>query len=240
MYPLDPPAQIYESVGDDLFQEYTTSINRWYPKAVGDADQDGLQEIITGEFDHGPWTAVVGIYEQPDAFSYPTAKTTEFLTPQSVQATAPLGIAIDDLDGDHIVDLDNDGWKEALVGGVDYFIMYEAWADDSYRPIWWTESDWNIRSLAYVGDSDGDSLKEFLVGSAGTSSPGHERCTLFEYDGAGGFEVTWEVTAPWDLSNPEPQVEAADLDGDGLRELICTREVADTFVLEIYKSTGDN
>lgn len=78
MYPLDPPAQIYESVGDNRFQGYTTSIDRWHPLAVGDSDSDGLQEIITGEFDHGPWLPVVGIYEQLDAFSYPTAKTTEF------------------------------------------------------------------------------------------------------------------------------------------------------------------
>lgn len=127
MYPLDPPAQIYESVGDNRFQGYTTSIDRWHPLAVGDSDSDGLQEIITGEFDHGPWLPVVGIYEQLDAFSYPTAKTTEFLTPKISQATPPIAIAIDDLDGDHL--------NEIIYTLTDTgtFTIHEATGDDSYE-----------------------------------------------------------------------------------------------------------
>jgi len=278
------PSQIYESVGDDIFQGYTTPIDRWYSKAVGDADSDGLQEIITGEFDHGPWTAVIGVYEQPDPISYPSAKTTEFLAPGSGSATPPVDIAIDDLDSDHrneiiyaitnpghfavhecrgdniyeqvylasepgfllqhmaiTVDLDNDGWKEAIVGGLPYLIMYEAWTDDSYRVVWGEERERNISCIRYVGDSDGDGLKEFLVGSAGKYHPGPERCTLYEFDGNGGFDITWEVSAPWHVGEDSgPRLEAVDLDGDGNRELLCTRRIDNIYVFEIYKSTGDN
>jgi len=280
-----PPIQIYESVGDDLFQGYTTTLDGVFLSAVGDADSDGLQEIIAANFDPEPWVAVVEVWEQPDRFSYPSAKTTEFMTPGSGAAQPPVGIAIDDLDGDHIneiiysisshghlgvhecrgdniyqevyladkpgfnlqtmtitVDLDNDGWKEAIVGGNDYIIMYEAWADDSYRAVWWTESVWNIESLAYAGDSDGDGLKEFLVGSWDVSgAPWEEHCTLYEYDGAGGFDVTWEVSHLYHpFGDYGPIVDAVDFDGDGLRELICACKVDGTYVMEIYKSTGDN
>jgi len=282
-----PPIQIYESIADDMFQGYTASF-REDVRAIGDADSDGLQEIITGEFDHGLFAAVIGVYEQLNPFSYPSTKTTEFPTPISGTAIDPIGIAIDDLDGDHIneiiyslinhgklgvhecrgddiytevyladgpgfnlqsmtitVDLDNDGWKEVIVGGSGfpgYIITYEAWADDSYRPVWWTESVWNIESLAYAGDSDGDGLKEFMVGSHDVSGPPwEEHCTLYEYDGAGGFDITWEVSHLYNPFGDEgPMVDAVDFDGDGLRELICACLVGGTYVLEIYKSMGDN
>ena len=139
------------------------------------------------------------------------------------------------------VDLDNNGRKEALVSGVPHMILYESWDNDAYRPVWWSQSQRNTRSLAYVGDSDGDGRKEFLVGSIDVAFPGFKHCTLYEYDGAGGFKVTWEVSGPnYAFNALGPSVEAADFDGDGNRELICSRSVLGTFVLQVYKSTGNN
>lgn len=132
------------------------------------------------------------------------------------------------------MDLDNNGWKEVIVAGPHYILMYEAWADDSYRLIWWAESVWNIFHLAYVGDSDGDGLKEFLVGSFDIQTPGYEHCTLYEYTGTGGFDITWEVSYPYNsFSDDGPSVDAADLDGDGLSELICGCKVDDVYVLNL-------
>lgn len=276
-------AQIFESVAGNVFEGLTTEIFG-IPEAVGDSDSDGLKEIVTGEFDHGSFRAIIQVREQPDKLTYPSVETVQLIAPESRCACPPVNIAVDDLDGDRrneiiyaitepgflsineatgdntyqqkylasrpefllqrmliTVDLDNNGRKEALVSGVPYMILYEPWGNDAYRPVWWSAKQRNTVSLAYVGDSDGDGRKEFLVGSIDVAFPGFERCTLYEYDGAGGFNITWEVSGPSNpFSDPGPTVEAADFDGDGNRELLCSRRVFQTFALQVYESTGDN
>ena len=64
---------------------------------------------------------------------------------------------------------------------------------------------------------------------------------MYEYDGLGGFEITWEISHNFNpFGDNGPRVGAVDFDGNGTRELICACKVDGTCILRIYRSTGDN
>lgn len=280
------PAQIFESTADDTFAIAfdSSTYEIWGISCTGDADSDGLKEIISLQFDHGPWRPIVEVHEQPNPYSYPTSMAAEIVGHSVHYASPPVDSAIDDLDGDGIreiivaetepgylsiyectgddtyeevylaqfsdyllqrmiitPDLNGDGLKEALIGGVPYLALYQATGNDCFAPIWYVEPDRNINSLAYVGDSDGDGYKEFLVGSMDTVIPGtYLHCTLYEHDGAGGFNVSWEITMPPYTLYDTVSVESIDLDGDGRRELICNYPDGPAYVVDVYQAVGDN
>jgi len=280
------PAQIFESAADDTFAITFDSATYeiWGLGGTGDADSDGLEEIISLGFDHGPWRPIIKVYEQSDPYTYPTALVEEIVGHHIYYASPPENAAIDDLDGDGIreiimaetdpgylsvyecrgddtyeevflaefyeyllqymvitPDLNGNGFKEALIGGVPYLALYETLGDDSYAPIWYAEADRNIDNMAYVGDSDGDGHKEFLVASMDAVFPGtYMHCTLYEYNGAGSFNVTWEISMVADPFSDSISVEAVDLDGDGRRELICNYRDGAAYIVDIYKAMGDD
>lgn len=281
------PAQVYESTADDTFTlafDYSSLSEIRGPCGTGDADSDGLEEIISLDFDHDPWRPIVNIYEQSNPYAYPTSVTTRIVGHHIYYASPPENAYIDDLDYDgareiilaetdpgyfsvyecrgddtyeevfvmefydyllqHMIvtqDLTGNGLREALVGGVPYLALYEAVGDDSYAPIWYASPDRNISGMAYVGDSDGDGRKEFLVASIDSVIPGtYMHCTLYEYDGAGGFDVTWEISMIANPFDDSTAVEAVDLDGDGRRELICNYREGSAYFLDIYKAVGDD
>jgi PKD repeat protein len=200
--------------------------------AIDDLDGDHLREVIFGETAPG----TLSIHEhkgESEGVQEVFVHTFKMLLQSMIVVN----------------DLDDDGRREVLVGGVPDsdsrhtgLVLYEADGDDRYRKIWDAGPlDRNIVGFADAGDSDGDGRREFLVGSINvylTNFRGN--CTLYEYDGAGGFRVAWEASSPMVSIFDYLSVASYDLDGDGRRELLCSHRSGPGFLLDVYKSTGDD
>jgi hypothetical protein len=120
--------------------------------------------------------------------------------------------------------------------------MYEASGDDHYRLVW---NDGpavrNFHGLANAGDTDGDGRKEFLAASTSADLGAlGEQCTLYEYDGAGGFHITWEASDTVASILDDLTVASYDFDGDGRPEILCYHRRGLDFAVDIYRSTGND
>ena len=194
--------------------------------AVGDADNDGKNELIVGM----SWYARKILQFKYDGTKYVVS---------TVENTGS------DVNSINIADVDGDG-KNEIVAGTSCWSAYDVrvlkWDGSSYKKIWrkylgWTE--------ARVGDLDGDGKNEILTvsgcrcGGATTPQP---TARVFKYEG-GEFKEIWrtDLATTGDYSNrPEPFI--GNLVGSNIPEFAFKVRSPDKTTVKIFgfdKSRGE-
>lgn len=180
------------------------------PRDVGDADGDGLQELLT---------QVVGatlLLEQAGVSSFPTREafldTTGLANPFDDQAAF----------GARLTDLDQDGRGEILVHNTRVWRLLEydgtTYTEvarlDNPTAVGDAEVDRNEfqEPEALVGDPDGDGRVNLFVGDSDGD------WILYEAVADDAYEVVW--TYETDRYNAGSRLASGDLDGDGLPEFV--------------------
>jgi hypothetical protein len=195
-----------------------------FPRASGDTDGDGLQEVLL------QLAGGTLLLEQSGPSTYPDRQ-------QFVDTT---GLA--DLDnpdavwGARLTDLDEDGQGEILSHNTKQWRLLELQGDGTYaeavrigNPTEPNVDDQGRAQVSYdslassfgrpealVGDFDDDGRRDVLVGDTDGD------WVMYEADGAGGLRVAWTYTT--DRSTAGARFAQGDLDGDGATEFVTFTE----------------
>ena len=219
--------KILEIDGDDFHEVFATK-NIFIPRDWGDADGDGLPEILTG---NGPKSF---IFEAENATGFPN---------RIVWADT-----VNNAWASRFTDLDQDGRGEIILRLDDLYTVWETIGDNSYAL---TDSFPNptagTNSVGVphteVGDFDGDGLTEILFGD------GDGDVIIYENSGDNRYDLTWTTRMP--LTDATDYLAVGDFDGDGVDEFAVGTHTDENLNLEsnfdsrhwlfrIYKSSGDN
>ena len=201
------------------------------PQPVGDADNDGKNELLIGGRD--PFMRVMKWDEERQTY-YEQARIVDpvfgigyrmFGIPQ------PFGSAT----GFSIADIDNDGENEIGVAWGRHFSAFK-WDGKRYRNIGryivTEKRAWETTLDCIVGDCDNDGKNEVVV-TGGYSNPNTPEVLILSWDGS-KFVKESEWNAPGRFSVYFPWI--ADVDGDGKNEIICNTN--ETLVLKWDKNSN--
>jgi hypothetical protein len=209
--------EVWHSRADNVFQrvhviDVPGSVDSYYPYDAGDADGDGLADLIV--FGRTLNDFFIRLYESVSADTYPTQIVWEL--PDEWWAV-----------GAKIEDTDNDGAKEIVVAGQSFHYeqrvaVYENDGDNSYTEIFYRAlSDVHTsQSMEVADDLDGDGSDEVFFGGL---IPGSSKLYAFESTANNCYQQIWsrEMIHPdGQIVNAEFIRYAGDLDGDGKKEFL--------------------
>lgn len=204
----------YESVGDDSFvldhvldlSDGDTGLTAAWPRAAGDADGDGLSDLVVFGFTFGALHLRV----------YESTTTTTFPTEQVWQLTVwPT------LRGGRVADTDMDGKQEIIIGGLapslaeHALAIYENNGDNSYEQTYYRPLLLDPGPIEIMNDLDGDGLVEIVYSNGGLRA--------LESVGDNLYEEVWVQSMIYDDGAPvntEVLLDCGDLDGDGKKEFL--------------------
>ena len=184
----------------------------YYPGDVGDADGDGLAELIIFGRVHSDF--YVRLYESQSVATYPT----DLVWEHGGHINDGFGWQL----GAKISDTDDDGLQEIVAGGVffdllDHVVVYENDGDNSYH-LAYTDLIPGIlgQSIGVLNDLDGDGRDEILYGGIPEIE---DFIYAYESTGDDSYEIIWT----WDFDpgiNVQFIVDAGDTDNDGKKEFL--------------------
>ncbi len=179
--------------------------------SIGDFDMDGRRNFATGSL-YGKFY----IYEHVNGSEY----RVEF-SEQLDTKNAYLTVFTDDMDGNGKPEIWIGGdFSSSIYGGVTRLFAYEAISEGLYEQVYQID----IRGLfsaidgklSYV-DLDGDGIKELFLTNANLAFG-------FKYDGYGNYFMDFVIKAPRldsiYVTQTLRQIDVADIDGDGIVEII--------------------
>jgi hypothetical protein len=200
---------------------------------VGDVDNDGQNELISGEGDETQ-NGVVTVYEYNTATqAFEAAWSQSF--PADSGSTEVTGLAVGDVDGDGLNELvvgNRQGSNlGAPVGGEVH--VFENTGINTYAEVW---SDFLGDMITVsIGDVDNDSANEIIASNMGGGST--SGTVIYDYNsGTLTYDRSWESNQIVDANEHENAV--ADVDNDGLNELIICG-LSNTAVLKKNDGTYD-
>lgn len=236
--------RLYESVSPstyptELVWEFLNGLGWPESARLFDTDGDGIMEIVVGGGTTGSVKRVV-IFENTGDNAYSEIYYQSFPGMTTSQAMEPT----DDLDGD--------GRREILFGGITYIdgiqaatiYIIESTGDDSYVQsaaveLFYVDTFVNVEFIKDAGDLDGDGRKEFLAGGLKPiiMQPSGFVSVLFIYEAVGDdeFALVSTFVQPAELEG-ESSATIADVDGDGRPEIIFGAGSS----FKVYRNTGDD
>jgi len=182
------------------------------PQPVGDADNDGKNELLIGGRD--PFMRVMKWDEGRQTY-YEQAK---IIDPVFGIGYSFMGFG--SATGFSIADIDNDGENEIGVAWGRHFSAFK-WDGSNYRKMgMYVVADsrgWETTLDCVVGDADNDGKNEVVV-TGGYNDPSIPEVLVLSWDGS-KFVKESEWNAPGEESIYFPWI--ADVDNDGKNEIIC-------------------
>ncbi|MCP4964575.1 MAG: hypothetical protein GY926_05025 [bacterium] len=185
---------------------------------VDDLNGDGLPDIVVSHCcglanDSNHWLSVVL-----------AQTTTSYAAPIELPTAASIGsnVEIEDVDGDG--DLD-------VVSNIPYSAMVVTWANDGTASFDPPEQVMQSNTAMTLTDLDGDGVRELVTG-AGTA----ELAVLDNVSTPG--VVTWSAPSTVPLALPADQLEAADVDGNGIEDVIVTHRSAGQISVVLGATAG--
>jgi len=201
---------VYENDGDNSYDLTYTDVVRG--DIVGqslavleeDLDGDGRQEIVHGGIQGAPGAQSLTCYESTADDSYAISWTWEFIPHIDLQFIVDAG------------DLDGDGRKEILTGGlkpnapnVSHLHILEATGDNRLQDVaLLVRPNGNSYSSAAVADVDGDGRREIVFGT-------HNQVAIYENDGDNSWHEIWSGAG-----SEVESIGAGDHDADGMDEIL--------------------
>jgi hypothetical protein len=187
-------------------QQYTLSSKRVGPLAVADLNNDGLLDIVTAGIDAS----------SNGVLSFLFQSTGGVLGPEVTYTKVPvyLGGEI------HVGDMNNDGLNDIVLqsGELQLAVIKQTTPGTfSATPDYYTvqTSYWPLFRSFALGDLNGDGLTDIVV-----ADPGSMPILNIFYQNSGGTLDRYTSTAFTVDSNSQDEVDIADLDGDGLNDII--------------------
>jgi hypothetical protein len=191
------------------------------PQPVGDADNDGKNELLIGGRD--PFMRVMKWNPQHQTY-YEQQK---IIDPMPGIGYTLLGLG--SATGFSIEDVDNDGYNDVAVAWGRHFSFF-TWDGSSYQKrdafVITNNSGWETTLDCFVGDCDNDGLNEVVVTGSYSDQESPEVVVL-QWDGNKLMQESF-WNAPGRKSVYFPWI--ADVDNDGNNEIICNTN--ETVVLD--------
>ena len=227
-HPTSGGAKIYvfENMGDDSYQlvwnSGTTFTMPLCYMEIGDQDSDGKLEIIALESSGTiPFNGKIHVFENNGDNTYQEVWNSGV----DLSGIEPTGLFLGE-------DADNDGKREIIIGtgyqcGDRKIRVYENTGDNAYQQVWNSGTAlWDTVLEGAVGDTDGDSKKEIVVGSGDLNSQVH----VFECNG----DNSYELVSSLGTFNRAIRAIIGDQDGDGKSEIIA----GGYNVFHVFEHTG--
>ena len=202
------------------------------PGDVGDADGDGLAELVL--FGRVVNDFYVRLYESVSPDAYPTELVWEIGGHVSEGFFNQNGAKISETDGD--------GRQEVVIGGildsVNKVVVYENDGDDSYHQTYSVDTGMVTgQSMGVMDDLDGDGRDEILFGGLGLQD-----VVAYESTGDDAYELVWSTNFDPTI-NVQFVVDAGDTDNDGKKEFLAggvgTFKDGDSR-LHVFEAIGDD
>ncbi|OQY28189.1 MAG: hypothetical protein B6244_08015 [Candidatus Cloacimonetes bacterium 4572_55] len=201
---------------------------------IADTDQDGRREIVSRYDPSDGQNEGIIIFESTgdDQFSEGLILPNPTSGSNGMEATMAVG------------DFDGDGRGDILCGDIDGdFFIFEAVEDNSYQPIWASDTSLfenlgSIVSLQKAGDLNQDGSDEFLVAVTVQNQldPDKTHCLFYLFSAIGNnqFEIVWHTRIG--AGDPvQSGVKSFDYDQDGMIDLA----IHISFDLYIFKNLGE-
>lgn len=180
--------------------------------SIGDADNDGLNEIVGASARQEDGCALVWEYKGSGW--------------ECDYKTDSLGQAI--IDVVRIGDVDDDGFNELVGGGNFNAVSVWKFNGTDYPVVWMSEDLGGFTQGLGIGDFDGDGKEEIATGTAENAMDG--KVYVIKHDGT-KYNIIWS----YDVGSAVNVMDAGDLDNDGKDEfVVCGRPVS------IFKWEGDS
>ena len=198
----------------------------WQNALVGDADHDGLAEIVLRVVPVGGGTNSIVFYEDDGTGHYDQA----FAFPLADGGVLAMG----DVDKDGLTDL----FLERALGSCNHqFVWMEASSPTGFpdHEVWTAKKEGNsVDFRGVIADLDGDGRREFITADDNFSCLPTSLKVFETTDMPNTLALTFAQVTGGDLGNPV----VADFDQDGKPE-IAVAEFSSQKIL-VFESTGDN
>jgi len=201
------PIKLYEFENQALTEIFASEEAR-IPRDIGDSDNDGKMEVLSG-FGFSSY-----LNEAESVGDFPDKQVVAWQGDGALQYWAS-----------RFADLDRDGKGEVIMrvvrpqdaGGTDQFEVFETTGDNQYTsvaalPNPTVGENFNGVPHCRTGDFDGDGAREILIGDSDGD------LFIYENSGDNSFRATWQDSLP--LLDSIDFTASGDFDGDGVQEFI--------------------